>query len=210
MNKLNLAATQPTRTVGINKSGHVGITLSADDQLNGLHVDAVCDTDEAYVAGIRAGDVLLAIDGEPVGQDHGAAIKKLESRTGPLKLQIISTSPVKPGCTPRAANVAALQRARAANNSRRQEMSSRRSVESSFSSSSSATNLLTGLSADPAKMSLGIQRRSSKRLANRAAAAPYSRAGAGSTGLTPLMGAAAPFDDEPEEGGRTKLKSNRF
>ena len=111
--------TTPTRTVGINKDGHVGITLSADDELNGLHVDAVCEKDEAYTAGIREGDILMAINGTPVGTDHGAAIKKLEARKGPVRLQIISSSPVMPGSSPRAANIAALQRARVANNSRR-------------------------------------------------------------------------------------------
>lgn len=63
------------RTVALGP-GHLGVTLS--NHLLGVKVDAAHEQDSVFLAGIRVGDVIVAIDGVPVS-DHSTACDLLGS-----------------------------------------------------------------------------------------------------------------------------------
>ena len=79
------------RTITLDtRNGHVGITVSNAAQGPGVQLDAVNECDIAYKAGLRQGDVILAINERPV-DGHAEAIAMIDSaQPGPVAVTYYS------------------------------------------------------------------------------------------------------------------------
>jgi len=72
------AQERSARIATVPASGHVGITLGVNARtraLGGLSVVRVVEADGAFAAGVREGDILLSLDGQPVGDGKPGPVK---------------------------------------------------------------------------------------------------------------------------------------
>ena len=89
--ELRLWGLRPSRVrrIGLEgTTGHLGITVGANESGPGCRVLDLNPDDAAYVSGVRVGDVILAICGTPVA-NHGHTISLFEAHAQSLAVLLV-------------------------------------------------------------------------------------------------------------------------